>query len=109
MNSVLAKIAMCGAATQLVFICHARNDKETVARPLANALAQHDVPVWPDSDQLKIGDSLRYAIDLALSTCTFGSIIGSPLPASARGHLGIARCPADRQRARQLPKHHSIV
>ena len=46
-----------------VFISHASEDKDTVVRPLANALLQRGLKVWYDEFELKIGDSLRRKID----------------------------------------------
>ena len=42
-----------------VFISHASEDKEEVARPLAEALRKNGLSVWYDEFELKIGDSLR--------------------------------------------------
>lgn len=61
-----------------VFISHASEDKETVARPLAEALARQGVKVWYDDFTLTIGDSLRRKIDEGLSRSTFGIVILSP-------------------------------
>src|SRR5207302_11279236 len=42
-----------------VFISHATEDKDDVVRPLAHALREHDVSVWYDEFELKVGESLR--------------------------------------------------
>ena len=46
-----------------IFICHASEDKEAIARPLANALKQAGLDVWYDEFTLTLGDSLRRKID----------------------------------------------
>lgn len=60
-----------------LFICHASEDKEAVARPLAQAF-QDAVSVWYDELTLKIGDSLRASIDKGLAESSFGLVILSP-------------------------------
>lgn len=61
-----------------IFICHASEDKESFVRPLANALAQQNVEVWYDEFSLKLGDSIRRAIDNGLTQSRFGIIVISP-------------------------------
>lgn len=58
-----------------VFISHASEDKECVARPLAVALRERGLSVWYDEFELKIGDSLRRKIDLGLAKSNFGVVI----------------------------------
>jgi hypothetical protein len=58
-----------------VFVCHASEDKEGFVRPLANALADSGLRVWYDESTLKVGDSLRTAIDGGLGRCRFGVIV----------------------------------
>lgn len=57
------------------FICHASEDKEAVALPLANLLIAGDAKVWYDKFSLKIGDSLRQRIDEGLKESRFGVVI----------------------------------
>jgi hypothetical protein len=61
-----------------VFICHAGEDKDSVARPLANALRALGLAVWFDEFELKIGDSLRRRIDDGLTRSRFGVVVLSP-------------------------------
>jgi hypothetical protein len=61
-----------------VFISHAREDKEAVARPLATQLAARGVKVWLDAYELMIGDSLRKKIDDGLAQSRWGVVILSP-------------------------------
>lgn len=58
-----------------VFISHASEDKDQVARPLAEALRIRGLSVWYDEFELKIGDSLRRKIDQGLAHSNFGIII----------------------------------
>ena len=61
-----------------VFVSHATEDKEEVARPLANALMEAGLRVWYDEFELKIGDSLRRKIDFGLARSRFGIVVLSP-------------------------------
>lgn len=61
-----------------VFICHASEDKEDVARPLAQLLSAAGLEVWYDEYSLKLGDSLRRAIDKGLVNSRYGVVILSP-------------------------------
>lgn len=61
-----------------VFISHASQDKDAVARPLADALTQRGVKVWLDERQLHVGDSIRRKIDRALAESRFCIVILSP-------------------------------
>lgn len=61
-----------------VFICHASEDKEEIARPLANALDAKGLSVWYDEFSLRVGDSLRQSIDNGLLRSKFGVVILSP-------------------------------
>jgi hypothetical protein len=58
-----------------VFISHATEDKEPVARPLAHALRDAGLRVWYDEFELRIGDSLRRKIDKGLANSRFGVVV----------------------------------
>ena len=58
-----------------VFICHASEDKESFVRPLAEALRNRNVAVWYDDFELKLGDSIRRALDRGLRECRFGLVV----------------------------------
>jgi hypothetical protein len=60
------------------FVSHAREDKDAVARPLADQLKQHNFSVWLDQYTLRLGDSLRRRIDEGLASCRYGVVILSP-------------------------------
>lgn len=61
-----------------IFISHASEDKEEVARPLANLLRDLGISVWLDEYELTLGDSLRRSIDAGLKSSRFGVVILSP-------------------------------
>ena len=61
-----------------IFISHASEDKDRIARPLYEALKNMGVSVWFDEAVLKLGDSLRRKIDEGLSKCKYGVVILSP-------------------------------
>ena len=58
-----------------VFISHASEDKNEVARPLAEALRANGLSVWYDEFELRIGDSLRRKIDKGIANSNFGIIV----------------------------------
>src|SRR3954453_3522379 len=64
--------------TTSLFVCHASEDKETFARPLALHLQGLGYSVWFDQFALTLGDSLRRKIDEGLAKCDFGVVILSP-------------------------------
>jgi hypothetical protein len=61
-----------------VFISHASEDHETVARPLAERLRAAGLRVWIDEQVLVLGDSLRRHIDKGLASSEWGVVIVSP-------------------------------
>lgn len=60
-----------------VFVSHANEDKDTIARPLAQKLVELGLRVWFDEFNLQIGDKLRESIDHGLSRSNFGVVIVS--------------------------------
>jgi TIR domain len=61
-----------------LFLSHASEDKESIARPLYAALSAAGVSVWFDEAVLEIGDSLRQKIDEGLARSRYGVVILSP-------------------------------
>lgn len=57
------------------FICHASEDKDVVARPLAEELQSRGFSVWYDEFELDVGDSLREAIERGLAESRFGVVV----------------------------------
>lgn len=46
-----------------VFLCHASEDKETVIRPIANALNDAGISYWLDEAEIKWGDSISAKVN----------------------------------------------
>lgn len=61
-----------------LFLSHASEDKDTIARPLYEALVAQGLSVWFDEAALELGDSLRRKIDQGLALCHYGVVILSP-------------------------------
>jgi len=61
-----------------LFICHSSEDKEEIARPLAESLRIRGLRVWYDEFTLTLGDSLSRSIDQGLAKSRFGIVILSP-------------------------------
>jgi hypothetical protein len=61
-----------------LFISHASEDKDDVARPLADQFIKLGLSVWYDEYTLTVGDSLRRSIDRGLAGCRYGLVILSP-------------------------------
>ena len=61
-----------------VFISHASEDKEAVAKELADLLIAEGVSVWYDEYSVQLGDDLLEKIDEGLVNSQFGVIIFSP-------------------------------
>jgi hypothetical protein len=66
---------LLGGQTWDVFISHASGDKDTVARPLRDALARLGVTVWLDEAEMRIGHSLRRKIDDGIRSSRFGVVV----------------------------------
>jgi len=58
-----------------VFLCHAREDKPTVAEPLAAALKARGLRVWLDGAEILVGDVLTQKIDYGLAHARFGAVV----------------------------------
>ena len=58
-----------------LFISHASEDKESVARPLKDALEGLGLRVWFDEQEILIGDSIRQKIERGLSQSQYGVAI----------------------------------
>lgn len=67
-----------GGNSVKVFISHASEDKEAIAKPLAQALRRVGVNIWYDEYSLQLGDSLTRSIEAGLAECDYGIVIISP-------------------------------
>ncbi len=61
-----------------IFISHASQDKEEFVEPLAGLLRSMGYRVWYDEFVLKVGDSLRQAIDKGIANSAYGLVVLSP-------------------------------
>ena len=57
------------------FICHATEDKESMAQPLHEALSEAGVYAWLDESEIRLGQSIRQKIDVGLATCRSATVI----------------------------------
>jgi hypothetical protein len=58
-----------------VFISHASEDKDEIARPLAEALDLRGITVWYDELSIEWGRSIRRAIDAGIAGTRFGLVV----------------------------------
>lgn len=58
-----------------LFLSYASEERELVAKPLADLFVALGISVWYDQFQLKLGDSLRQSIDEGLSSCRYGVVV----------------------------------
>jgi hypothetical protein len=61
-----------------VYLAHASEDHESLAKPLAARLMASGVDVWLDEWEIRAGDSLRRKIEQGLSDCTHFLVILTP-------------------------------
>ena len=71
-------VTKMGSMDYHAFLSHASEDKESVARPLADALGLLGLRVWLDELELTVGDSLRQGIDRGIGASKFGIVVLSP-------------------------------
>lgn len=60
-----------------LFICHASEDKDDLARPLSEALRQRGLKVWYDEFEMYPGRSLRQSVDEGLAQSRYAVVIVS--------------------------------
>ena len=58
-----------------VFLSHASEDKDDVARPLAELLQERGLRVWYDEFELRIGDNLVAKLNAGISASRFGILV----------------------------------
>lgn len=61
-----------------VFLSHASEDKDDIARPLYDALTARGVTVWFDEIEITVGKSIRQEIEKNIARARFGIVILSP-------------------------------
>lgn len=65
------------AAHYDVFLSHASEDKDEIARPLADALSSRGVVVWFDELNIRVGQSIRREIERGIRDARFGLVVVS--------------------------------
>lgn len=58
-----------------VFLSHASEDKDDIARPLALALRRRGLRVWYDEFELRIGDNLIAKLNAGINASRFGILV----------------------------------
>lgn len=97
-----------------IFVCHASEDKDAIARPLSQALRDHGHEVWFDEYSLRLGDSLSGEIDKGLAQCDVGVVVLSPSffekrwPRRELAGLVAREAAGDVETTRILPIWHNI-
>jgi len=66
------------AAQSDIFLSHASEDKDEIARPLREALEDRGLIVWFDEVKIKVGQSIRQEIEKGIAGAKFGVVILSP-------------------------------
>jgi len=61
-----------------VFLSHASEDNDDIARPVKEALEARGLTVWFDEIQIKVGQSIRQEIEKGIARARFGVVILSP-------------------------------
>lgn len=61
-----------------VFLSHASEDKNEIARPLMTALEGRGLTVWFDELKIKVGQSIRQEIEKGIAGARFGVVVLSP-------------------------------
>lgn len=70
--------ASTSALASDVFLSHASEDKDEIARPLKDSLEAKGISVWFDELNIKLGQSIRQEIESGIASCRFGVVIVSP-------------------------------
>lgn len=58
-----------------VFVSHASEDKDVVARPLSEFLQERGLRVWYDEFELRIGDNLVAKLNAGINASRFGILV----------------------------------
>ncbi len=74
-NKASSKTSISSSEKRDFFICHASEDKNKVAKPLAEALIARDYTVWLDEFEMVLGDDIPGNLSEGISMATFGILI----------------------------------
>src|SRR4051812_20960664 len=61
-----------------IFLCHAHEDKDTIVRPLYQALERAGVSCWLDEAEILWGESITRQIEKGLSSSRYILVVLSP-------------------------------
>jgi hypothetical protein len=61
-----------------IYLAHASEDHDTLAKPLAHALMAQGIDVWFDEWEIRTGDSLRRKMEEGLANCTHFVVLLTP-------------------------------
>ena len=61
-----------------VYLAHASEDHDTLAKPLAESLMANGIEVWLDAWEIRTGDSLRRKMEAGLANCTHFVVLLTP-------------------------------
>ena len=64
-----------GFGLMKIFISHASEDKDVIARPLAQKLQAMGLEVWFDEYELTLGDRIRSSIEQGLLECDYAVVV----------------------------------
>lgn len=77
-GTLVAVTASPSSSSSDIFLSHASEDKDDIARPLKEALEARGVTVWFDELKIKVGQSIRQEIEKGIASCRYGVVIVSP-------------------------------
>lgn len=77
-GSPVSITASSSTSSSDIFLSHASEDKNDIARPLKEALESRGVSVWFDELKIKVGQSIRQEIEKGIASCRYGVVIVSP-------------------------------
>ena len=72
---LLATVGVDEPTSYDVFLSHASEDRDEIARPLADALIARGVTVWFDELNIRVGQSIRREIERGIRDARFGLVI----------------------------------
>ncbi|WP_158542818.1 toll/interleukin-1 receptor domain-containing protein [Phytoactinopolyspora halophila] len=70
--------SFAASPTYDVFLSHASEDKDSIARPLKDTLEARGLSVWFDEIKIKVGQSIRQEIEKGIANARFGVVVISP-------------------------------
>ncbi len=66
------------ASRKDIFLCHASEDKPSIAEPMVRAMEARGISYWYDADELGWGDSIIQGMNEGLSGCQYVLVVLSP-------------------------------